>query len=283
MRKGSVPVVLFGLLLCGASLSGAQAGTAPGPDGAAVKGGAQAKLPEYEVVSIKQNKSVNESSRWGTGADGFSAENAWLALLISNAYGIRTDLISGVPHWADAARFDVSAKVAGEDLPRWKQLDNDQQAAMLRPVLAERFGLKVHTETKVLPVYNLVLAKGGVKMKTAPPDPPTPGLKPGEIPPGHGSWMSNTGDIKGTDITSANIADLLSGKLQRTVIDKTGLTARYDFEVKFSEEQGPADNGAEAGASLYTALQEQLGLKLEPAKGPVEVLVVDHAAMPTEN
>ncbi len=241
-------------------------------------------LPQYDVVSVKENKGASKNRSWRTTPDGFITDNIQLLSLISSAYGIRMDLISGGPEWIRSVGFDVTAKVAGADVEALKKMSNRQRGDLLRPVLAERFGLKVHPETKMLPVYNLVVAKGGVKMKASPPDPPLPaGTKPGEPLQNRFGMSLGPGTWKGTGYTTDRMADQLSYMVGRTVLDKTGLTGRYEVNLKWAEEHGPADNGAESGPSIYTAVQEQLGLKLEPSKGPVETLVIDAVQRPSEN
>lgn len=158
---------------------------------------------------------------------------------------------------------------------------------MSQPLLADRFHLKVHTEIKTLPVYDLVLTKDGPKFKPAPPLPDDPNHP---TPPGkhrNTTWQINNGDLSATSITMNAFADTLADQVNRTVIDKTGLTDAYDLKFKWTPDEdadNPTDNGAADHApNFFTALQEQLGLKLLPAKGPVTTLVVDHAEKPTPN
>jgi uncharacterized protein (TIGR03435 family) len=156
----------------------------------------------------------------------------------------------------------------------------------------------VHTETKTLPVYELMIAKEGSKLKEATPgDTYTNGIK-GPDGVAHGGMMRmGRGEVTGQALPVESLVNMLSRQLQRTVIDKTGLTAKYDFTLQWTEE-GPtpmfkgSDGGSQqradaapdaTGPSIFTALQEQLGLRLQPAKGPVETLVVDHVEMPSEN
>jgi uncharacterized protein (TIGR03435 family) len=254
-------------------------------------------VPAFDVVSIKQDKSDSHMIRVRTNSDGYSATNISLKMLLQAAYGIRQDLISGVPGWADSARYDIDAKVAGSDVDALKKLSPEQRRAMLKPVLEERFKLKVHTETKELPVYELVVAKGGSKLKEATPgDTYANGIK-GPDGTGHAGMMRvSRGELTGQALPIASLVNMLAQQLQRTVIDKTGLTGNYDFGLQWTEEnsdpmfKGP-DGGPPrtepapdaSGPSIFTALQEQLGLKLQSTKGPVETLVVDSVAMPSEN
>jgi uncharacterized protein (TIGR03435 family) len=259
---------------------------------------ADVTVPAFDVVSIKQNKSDSRMVRIMTKSDGYSATNVSLKMLLQGAYGIRQDLISGLPNWADSARYDIDAKVAGSDVDALKKLSPELRGSMLKPVLVDRFKLNVHTETKQLPVYELVVAKGGSKLKEATPgDTYANGIKgPDGTAHATGMMRMSRGQLTGQGLPIASLVNQLSQQLQRTVIDKTSLTGKYDFELQWTEEssdpifKGP-DSGPQktepapdaSGPSIFTALQEQLGLKLQSTKGPVETLVVDSVAMPSEN
>jgi uncharacterized protein (TIGR03435 family) len=272
--------------------SAAPGGT-PRPDVAA-----DVKVPVFDVVSVKPNKSDSGMVRIMAKPDGYAASNVSLKMLIQNAYGIREDLISGAPGWADSARFDIDAKVAGSDVDALKKLSPEQRRLVLQPLLADRFKLKVHTETKQLPVYELVVAKGGSKLKEATVgDTYANGVK-GPDGVGRGGMMrSGPGQLTAQAVPMTSLANILSHQLQRTVFDKTGLAGKYDLELNWAPDHGsdPMFKGPEgspqrgdpapdsSGPSIFTALQEQLGLKLQSAKGPVETLVIDHVEMPSEN
>jgi uncharacterized protein (TIGR03435 family) len=245
-------------------------GNAPVPvDGAAVK------LPVYDVVSIKLNKTGSDSVSIHTTNDRYSGTNVSVKGLLQDAYDIKEDLISGVPGPVDSARFDVEAKIVEPDPAVVKKLTGPQRRAMVLPFLVERFQLKAHTEVKVLPVYELVVVQGGPKFK-----PPADDKKHGQ----HMSISSNNGsrEMNAEGVPMKDLASTLTNQVHRTVIDKTGLVGSYDLAMKWSSED---DVEAEAAAvpGIFTALPEQLGLKLQPAKGPVDTLVVDHVEMPSEN
>ena len=145
---------------------------------------------------------------------------------------------------------------------------------MLQALLADRFGLKVHQETRQLPIYALVVAKGG------------PRFQPSKI---NGTTVSNGHaqiTVTGSDHTVALLAEQLSRTLGRVVVDKTGLDGRYELSLKWTPDDAPGGAGtapADTGPSIFTAIQEQLGLKLESQKGPVPILVVDHIDLPSQN
>lgn len=237
-------------------------------------------LPAYDVVSIVPNKADSGSSGWNTQEASFIATNVNLKMLVGLAYNIRQDLISGLPGWASAVPYDVNAKIVDPDLAALKKLTEKQRSAMLTQVLEDRFHLKVHTETKQLAVYNLVVTPHGPKFK---PSAIQDDTKSG--------WFDNNNEFTGNIMPMSGLTDFLAGNLHRTIIDQTNLTARYDVHLKWASENqtgmAAADDGrtpaADAGPSLFSALIDQLGLKLVPAKGPVTTLVVDHVDLPTPN
>jgi uncharacterized protein (TIGR03435 family) len=153
-------------------------------------------------------------------------------------------------------------------------------------MLADRFHVKAHTEVKTLSVFNLVVTKDGPRFKRNPPPPIDPD-NPKKGQEGRGNININNDDMTATAVPLSTLAEVLADQLSHTVIDKTGLTGDYDFRLKWTSEDqsnNTADNGTtDRPPDLFTALQEQLGLKLESTKGPVTTLVVDHADQPTPN
>ena len=297
----AVPVV-FG------QITAAQRGD--GPETANV----EAKIPAFEVASIKPDKSGSGMSRMRFTPDGFDATNIPLQFLLREAYGVEDDQISGAPNWAGSEHYDIEAKVDGADVAKLSKLSFDQRRLMFQPLLEDRFKLKTHWETKELPIYVLVKAKSGAKLHEAKPDDTYPdGIKgpDGAARPGR-MMMMGRGHVTGQGVPLTFLTRVLSQQLRRTVVDKTGLTGKYDFTLQWTpdESQGPmsqkqpaiqyADQGPtfpkppgqptdstasaeSSGASIFTAIQEQLGLKLEAQKGPVKVLVIDGVEKPSEN
>jgi uncharacterized protein (TIGR03435 family) len=259
---------------------------------------ADVKLPAFDVVSIKPDKSGGGMIRVMNRPDGYSASNISLKMLIQAAYGVREDLISGAPGWAESARYDIDAKVDGADVEALKKLSPAQRRLILQPLLADRFKLKVHTETKQLPVYELVVAKGGPKLKEATVgDTYANGIK-GPDGVGRGGMVRmGRGQLTAQGVPMTSVVNMLSQQLHRTVIDKTGLAGKYDLELNWTPDEGegmgsPPPGGGQphgdappegSGPSIFTAIQEQLGLKLLSGKGPVDTLVIDHVEMPTNN
>ena len=236
---------------------------------------------------IKPNVSGSGSAGFSSNTDHIQTYNTSLQSLIATAYDLKTSgLLSGLPGWAMSAHYDVYAKVDEETLARLKPLAREQnqeaRREMLRHLLEDRFKLQAHAETKELPIYELVLAKGGSKL--TPSDPENKyanGLQGGDGKPRGGGSMSANKDgltVQGQPI--ANLAQSLAGTLKRQVEDHTGLTGNFDYTLRWSDDDSA---GADKGPDLFTALQEQLGLKLESAKGPVRTVVVDHIEPPTED
>jgi uncharacterized protein (TIGR03435 family) len=249
-------------------------------------GSAIAVPPTFEVSTVKQNKSGSSSSSSNFHGGRFTAVNVLLKNILQyQAYGIPESRILGSPKWLNSERFDIEAKTDSAATDRLRTLARDQRRiqtqAMFQQLLADRFKLAVHRETKDLPVYALVVAKKG------------PNLPPSKEPDGHSGTSSNDGQFTAQGVTMPQIADALtqelSRELGRVVIDKTGIQGRFDVALKWMPGTGPAlvNDGTEApsdsGPSIFTAIQEQLGLKFESTKGPVQVLVIDHVEMPSEN
>jgi len=248
----------------------------------------------YDVVSIKPGEDSGRIMMRML-PDGYGASGITLRFLIQNAYNTRRDLILGGPGWLDTAHFDIEARVSPADAEAFHNLDPRQRSQLLKPVLAERFHLKVHTETKEMTVYHLVPAKGGPKLTKSEVQAPPPSSGPTGAPgvglgpglPTRGQMMRiQPGKLTAGGITMGGLAGMLSDLTHTTVVDYTGITGNYDVELAFTPEDGPGkqDNGdATEAPPLFTAIQEQLGLKLEPTRGPVEVLVVDGAEKPSTN
>jgi uncharacterized protein (TIGR03435 family) len=229
--------------------------------------------------------------------------DAPVRLLLQNAYSVQAFQIVGGPDWIDSDHYAIEAKAAGD--PGRAQL-----FLMLQSLLEDRFHLQIHRDTRELPVYALVAAKNGLKL--SPPkeecmDPAPGALPPGRMqPPGHGQpplapcghvgIMLEPGGatMRGGKIPMAELIRALSMVLGRTVVDKTGFSGLFDLRLGFLPDEItaalPAPPPDAAGASLdsrnppiLTALQEQLGLRLESTKGPVEVIVIDHVERPSAN
>jgi uncharacterized protein (TIGR03435 family) len=227
----------------------------------------------YDVAAIKPSKAVGPG-RIGFDDNGtFSATNVNVNLLIQLAFHMRRDLVLNVPKWAQEEHFDIQAKMVDGEVKSDPSLTQEQrddlQLLKLQSLLIDRFHLKMHKETRIMQIYELAVGKNGIKM--TPVDTPEDG--PSNI-------RGGAGTVSAQAIPMDFFAQALSNYLSDVVVNKTGLTGRYDFTLKWSpDETKPIDDAP----SIFTAVQEQLGLKLQPVKAPVEVLVVDSVEHPTEN
>jgi uncharacterized protein (TIGR03435 family) len=278
---------------------------------ARVSSGTQASdapLPTFEVASVKKHPE-NEQKQEGIMMGGpdvsqFRTSNVTMKTLIATAYGVKEFQIAGGPGWINSERWDIDAKVEDsvaeqlQKLPR--QQEQAQKALMLRSLLLDRFALRVTRGAKEGTVLALAVAKGGPKLKEVPPPDPlattelTPGpLVPGQVftpPPGQALMMrSKPGaadyTMAANAVPIAALVNQLSMQLDRHVVDQTGLKGTYQYTLQFG---GMPPPGAEAEsdnntASIFTALQEQLGLKLESTKGQIDTITIDRIEEPTPN
>jgi uncharacterized protein (TIGR03435 family) len=226
----------------------------------------------YEVSSIKPNNSGPGNSSGDFGPH-LIATNYTLRSLILLAYSIPEFQLIGGPDWIGTLRFDIEAKTADGV----RSLGPELILTLLRSLLEDRFQLKVHRETREGAVFNLVVGKNGSKLKEA--------VENGGHRSGGVGGGPDTAEITGTGNSIEDLISRLAAQVGRPVIDKTNLTGRFDFKLTFNPRPlVSADSpGQSAASDIFTALQEQLGLKLESGRGPVEVLVIDSASKPTEN
>jgi bla regulator protein blaR1 len=236
--------------------------------------------PAFEVASIKPSApggrgiSINR-----TPGGRLTTENVSLRFLITFAYDVRDFQVTGGSGWIADARWDISAKPEGE-IPQ-NDDGNLKIRAMVRSLLADRFKLVVHTETREMPVYALIVGKNGAKLLPSPEGSRGPSMRTGR------------GQLSVTKCPLSLFAQALSNQLGRTVIDQTGMTGDFDFKLEFAPDQNqpvkpidghePVAAMESEGPSVFTAIQEQLGLRLEGRKGLVKIVVIDQAEKATEN
>ncbi len=239
--------------------------------------------PSFEVASVKPDSSASGNSGVRFTPGRLNAENASLRFLITWAYNVRAFQLSGGPGWIDSAKYDIDAKVEGNASPAQIRL-------MLQTLLEERFKLTLRREMKEHALYELVVAKTGLKLKASGADcaalareDPGGGQRRSQC----GAWSSNDTQLNGTKISMAQFVEGLSNFLDLPVIDKTGFAQNFDVHLEWtSDDRGAAPAGPPGdapGPGIFTAVQEQLGLKLQSAKGPVETLVIDHVEKPDAN
>jgi uncharacterized protein (TIGR03435 family) len=259
--------------------------------------------PSFDVVSIKPHE--NEGmTRIGIGfnttPDGLSCQGSSLDMLLRLAFDVPRDRLLNEPEWVKSNRFDIEAKIAPEDASSLKTLTLQQRWAMLIPTLQDRCHLKFHRENRELQVYTLVVAKGGPKLKEANPA-ASDAIQPGSMAqsPMRMSITSKGMTLNGRNAAMESLVEMLTQQIGITVVDSTGLTGKYDYTLTWMPDEdswhlmglpipGPpperdGQSQQPVGPSIFAALQEQLGLKLEAQKRPVDVIVIDHIEPPSAN
>jgi uncharacterized protein (TIGR03435 family) len=257
----------------------------------------QPDRPSFDVASIKPNIEGGGFTFAPLSGGRLTVKNNVVSNLIGNAYDVQNYQIVGGPAWLNSDRFDIQARAEGNPA-------RPQMMRMLQTLLEDRFKLRVHRETRELPVFTLSVAKSGLKLEpwkegscvavdwSNPPAPPARGQERPKycgnnvvLPKGPNmAWSA-------TKIDMAGLTGALSSVMRRTVIDKTGLTGTFDVQLEWTRDEAPAAPPGPAGepateisgTSIFTALQERLGLQLKSDKGPVEVLVIDRLEKPDAN
>jgi len=271
----------------------------------AVVFGQPAARPQFEAASIKPSSTGELRMRMVRPLPGRLEADAPVRMLMQNAYTAQPFQIVGGPAWIDSDKYEIEAKADGN-------ASRAQLFLMLQSLLEDRFQLKIHRETRELPVYSLVAARNGPKLprpkeggcEAATPETPPEWPGVGRMrPPDQNqpvlarcdsvnvSLAASGARMQGGKIPMSEFVRMLSSVLDRTVIDKTGFTGLFDLRLEFLPDDAtpplpapPPGAGLDSKTpSIFIALQEQLGLRLESAKGPVEVIVVDHIERPSAN
>ena len=209
------------------------------------------------------------------------AENVTPAWIMTSAFAARKDQITGVPDWAEDQHFDITAKLVDTDQATLEKMTPDQHRALLLALLVERFGLKYHVETRDMATYDLVPSKKGLKLTAADSgdkDKSVYGMCSGCASYGNNALISH-------DLALSAFADLLARQLGRTVNDRTGFTSKIDVKLKWIPDLGtkPISDEDAALPPLPQALEDEMGLRLAPSRGPVNLYVIDHLDKPSAN
>ncbi len=222
--------------------------------------GQPSAAPRFEVASIKLSADPSSgSSGINTGHGRLKATNVTLKRCIMGAFGLGPNQIAGGPDWLDSDRFDIEAK---SDRPE----DGDRELmVLLQTLLGERFKLAVHHDTKTISAYVLELAKYGPKLEKTEDE--------------QARTNNGRGLIEARNITMSRFAEVLSRQMDLPVVDNTGLKGAFNLKLEWT----PGDASIDTGLSIFTAVQQQLGLRLQSRRAPVETLVIDHAEKPSEN
>ena len=279
-----VLTVLFGVMFLGSAVSvGAQSQAAAVPS----------PVFEYEVASIKLNLSGGGSVGMHTTPDSFSVTNVQVEALMQMAFGVQSYQMIAAPEWFTSERYDIEAKMDPAVADAFQKLNVDDRRVtrqhMLQALVLDRLKMTIHRETRELPIYSLVIGKGGAKLQETKPTAPGVAVPRGGV--SVRTSRNGRGPITLTVLhcTNTELPGIFVPHVGRTVIDKTGLTSVYDFTLQFMPDDGVVVMGSASLEeeptlpSIFTAIQEQLGLKLESGKGPVEVIVIDHVERPSGN
>lgn len=254
----------------------AQPSTAPEPQRQTIAANAATNLPSWNVVSVHpadpahcmQGGAIRYSS------DGMHAVCVTVLFVVQQAYALlQPTLILNAPDWVKRDHlWNIDAKVAAEDTAAYAALKPSDKYRMMRSALADRFQMKAHMERKEIPVYDLVVAKGGPRLKPASAD---------DASHGH-LWMHAPGDLDAVDAAVGSLPLMLNAEVGRAIVDRTGITGHYNITLKYVPESEAATDQT-GGPSIFTAIQEQLGLKLQPSRAAMDVLVIDSIELPTTN
>ncbi|HWG16337.1 MAG TPA: TIGR03435 family protein [Acidobacteriaceae bacterium] len=273
MKARWIRWAVFGIagLMCAAPKSRAQDAAAS----AAAKPTMMAKDadPDWEVVTVKPGDPNDKRDRIDMNGRHAIVENEPVELILRFAYGVEKNQIAGLPDWAKTEIWSVDGvpNVEGKPAP-------EQFRALMRKLLAERFGVQLHHEQREMTVLALTVAKGGPKLEKSALDPSAPLSHKG----------SGSGGLEVHQFTNWSMTDLIPMLMlytNRPVVDQTGLKGKYDFKLQWTRDDAPATAAAtpDAPPGLFTAIQEQIGLKLEPTKAMADVLVIDRVERPGAN
>jgi uncharacterized protein (TIGR03435 family) len=235
--------------------------------------------PSFEVATIKPSKPDDQRKAFIVQGNEFHIINQPLTQMISFAFDVQAKQVIGLPDWAESDKFDIDGKPDGEGAPNGKQWK-----IMIQKLLADRYGLKFHKDKKELSVYVLSVSKTGEKMTKN-------DSSPNGLP---GLFFQGLGKLNVRNALMSDFTGLMqSAVLDRPVLDQTGLTGRFDFSLNWTPDDSqfggmgakvpPPTDSADAPPNLYTAIQEQIGLKLDATRAPADVMVIDHIQKPSAN
>jgi uncharacterized protein (TIGR03435 family) len=227
--------------------------------------------PVFEVATIKPSQPNDPTDGFHTRGRHVFIENQTVNKLIAFAYGLHEKQIAGGPAWLGTDRFDIDGVPDAEGTPGLKQ-----EQGMVKKLLAERFRLTFHREMKELSVYAITVGKGEPKLAKSVGE--LIGM-PSQDADQHGTEL----DMKFKNMSMADFGFCMQFFLDRPIVDQTGLAGKYDFNLKWSFDETEASSNPNAAPGLFTAVQEQLGLKLEAVKAPADVIVIDHVERPSAN
>jgi uncharacterized protein (TIGR03435 family) len=226
--------------------------------------------PGWEVATVRPSDPDDKHQSFDVRGRHIVVQNQPVEMMLLVAYGVQKSQIVGAPEWVRTERFTVDGVPDVDGQPNVRQIQS-----LLQKLLAERFGMKLHREQREMPVYALTVAKGGTKMVRSMGD-------PNGLPSENGGGSGNIRSFHFTNTSMPDLALFMLVEVDRPVVDHTGLQGRYDFPLKFSKDE-VSTSDPDAPPRIFTAIQEQVGLKFEPVKAPADVLVIDKIERPSAN
>lgn len=226
--------------------------------------------PSFAVAAIKLHDPTSTRQGFSTNPDRVNIRNESVAAMIVFAYSLNKQQVLKAPAWATDETYDIEGKAVAEGEPSLRQ-----EQEMVQKLLADRFQLKFHLEKRELSVYAVRIAKGGPKLK--------PAADPNNMLDQTGNGGGNVQSIR---YTSCSMPDFAFGEqffFDRPVVDQTGLAGKFDFTLRYTVDESRTTDDPNAPPGIFTAVQEQLGLKFEPTKAPADVYVIDHVERPSAN
>ncbi len=270
--RGIGRLELMWVAVVGAAMACAVAGSARAQDATGSKKVIMAvdADPGWEVATVRPSDPDDMHQSFDVRGRHIVVQNQPVEMMLLVAYGVQKSQIVGAPEWVRTERFSVDGVPDLDGQPNVRQIQS-----LLQKLLAERFGMKLHHEQRDMPVYALTVAKGGTKMTRSTGD-------PNGLPSENGGGSGNIRNFHFTNTSMPDLALFMLVEVDRPVVDHTGLQGRYDFPLKFSKDE-VSTSDPDAPPRVFTAIQEQVGLKLEPTKAPADVLVIDKIERPSAN
>jgi len=227
--------------------------------------------PDWEVLSVRPSDPDSKAIGYNVQGDQILLRRQTLEAMMMVGFGLHKKQIVDAPEWARSVEWEVRGKPDAPGEP-----DSAQIRSLVRKALIERFGLKTHPEQREMPVFALTVTKGSVKISASTSD-------PDGLPDENDRESGGESTVIMTNVSMANLVTLLDFRLERPVVDRTGLSGRYDLKFTYTMDESRPATDRNAAPGLFTALQEQLGLKLEPEKTAADVLVIDKVERPSAN
>jgi uncharacterized protein (TIGR03435 family) len=227
--------------------------------------------PAWEVVAVRPSDPNSTESGFRVNGRHLALRRQSVAAMLMVAYGIQKKQIANAPDWVNTKEWEVNGELDADGMPDIRQI-----RVLVRKLLVDRFKLVAHTEQREMPVYALTVTKGGAKLEKSTAD-------PNGLPDERDRQSAGESSVEFKNVPIGQLVTLLDFRLDRPVVDRTGLAGRYDFALKYTMDETRAPVEGNPAPGVFTALQEQLGLKLEPMKAAADVIVIDKVEQPEAN